>query len=116
MPNILEWDHAAPNVSGGSLPELTKPGIHSYNSRRRTDSSIENIPMRSPFPWIRTLSLFVGLAGIGYYAFTLADDFVYQRYQNWAFTSIWLTGTRFSVVADGNDAAGGFRPQGTSDG
>jgi sortase A len=103
MPNILEWNPAALNIPGGSRPELTKPGIHSYNSRRRTDSSVENIPIRSPFPWIRALSLFVGLACIGYYAFTLADDFVYQRYQNWAFDqhmvgrhasfSSWLMGT-----------------------
>jgi len=84
------------------VPELTKPGIHSYNSRRRT-ASIEDTQVRSAFPWIRTLSLLIGLACIGYYGFTLADDFVYQRYENWAFdrhmagrradVSVWLMET-----------------------
>jgi sortase A len=85
MANILDSDHAVSNAWNGSLPELTKPGIHSYNSRRLAKASIEDTPTRSPFPWIRALCLSVGLACIGYYAFTLADDFVYQRYENWAF-------------------------------
>ncbi|HEY1945523.1 MAG TPA: class D sortase [Bryobacteraceae bacterium] len=29
--------------------------------------------------------LIVGLTGIGYYAYTLSDQFIYQKFENWAF-------------------------------
>ena len=57
MPNILESDHAVSNVWSGSVPELTKPGIHSYNSRRRTERASKTLRSRSPFPWIRAFCL-----------------------------------------------------------
>lgn len=85
MPNTLDLDQATPNIGRSPTPELTKPGIHSYNLRRRTRGNVEDASPRHASSWMRRVCLFVGLACVGYYAFTLADDFVYQRYQNWAF-------------------------------
>jgi sortase A len=96
MPNLLDLDQAAPTVpaptvpaptvSVSPLPELTKPGIHSYNWQRRATDKLEPPPpQRRQLPWVRLICLFIGVVCIGYYGFTLADNYVYQRYQNWAF-------------------------------
>jgi sortase A len=34
---------------------------------------------------LQVFFLFVGILGIGYYAYTLTDQFIYQKYENWAF-------------------------------
>jgi sortase A len=34
---------------------------------------------------IRLLLLILGVAGIGYYGYTVEDQYIYQAYQNWAF-------------------------------
>jgi sortase A len=58
------------------------PGLHSHNRRRRGPGS-------SARPLILRLALafliILGLAGVGYYAYTLGDQYVYQAYENWAF-------------------------------
>jgi sortase A len=35
--------------------------------------------------WLRSLLLLIGLCGVGYYGYSLANQYVYQTYQNWAF-------------------------------
>jgi sortase A len=65
-----------------SEPYPFGPGSHSHNVRRRT------FRVRSSVSLLRFFQLFfliVGLAGIGYYAYTLSDQFVYQKFENWAF-------------------------------
>jgi sortase A len=58
-----------------------EPGLHSHNRRRRG-------PVRSRSPFVRVvlgLLILLGLGGVGYYGYTLGDQYVYQTYQNWAF-------------------------------
>ena len=59
-----------------------KPGIHSYNAAR-----LANETTRTPTPIgkLKVLLLFVGIACLSYYAYTLADQKIYQVYGNWAF-------------------------------
>jgi sortase A len=60
----------------------SEPGLHSHNRRRRGSGP-------SSRPLILRLALafliILGLAGVGYYAYTLCDQYVYQAYENWAF-------------------------------
>jgi sortase A len=60
----------------------TKPGLHAYNTRRRFNALRERI---SNLSILQLCLVALGLAGIGYYAYTLADEYVYQSFQNWAF-------------------------------
>jgi sortase A len=61
---------------------LIKPGLHSYNVRRRTAAD----PARtSVVSRVRSLLLVIGLVCVGYYAYTLANQQIYQSYENWAF-------------------------------
>jgi sortase A len=65
-----------------SEPYPYDPGAHSHNAKRRT------FRVRSSVSLLRFFQLFfllVGLAGIGYYAYTLSDQFIYQKFENWAF-------------------------------
>jgi sortase A len=59
---------------------LATPGLHSYNLRRRS-----NRPRRPVLRALRVLFMLAGLAGIGYYGYSLADQYIYQAYANWAF-------------------------------
>ncbi len=58
------------------------PGLHSYNFRRRSNP---RAPRRPIVRTLRMLFMLAGLAGVGYYGYTLADQYVYQVYANWAF-------------------------------
>jgi sortase A len=42
-------------------------------------------PRRSGLRVLKALLLIVGLLGIGYYGYTLCDEYIYQAYENWAF-------------------------------
>ena len=77
--------NAEPDGIAGSGRTLTKPGIHSYNRRRRTSFQSKMPGTRKRVPWLRLFFLLIGLAGLGYYGYTTADEYVYQKYQNWAF-------------------------------
>lgn len=66
-----------------SLPVFTKPGIHSYNAGRRRKASTGR-RSRRPSP-LRVLFLLAGLLCLGYYGYTLANEHIYQAYENWAF-------------------------------
>ncbi|HEX3684532.1 MAG TPA: class D sortase [Bryobacteraceae bacterium] len=67
--------HAAP-------PSFAKPGLHSHNARRRR-SQLTRKPdfLRG----LRGLLLILGLCGVGYYAYALSDQYIYEAYENWAF-------------------------------
>lgn len=60
----------------------SEPGQHSHNQRRRG----RGIGSR-PFILRAALALLIvlGLGGVGYYAYTLGDQYIYQAYENWAF-------------------------------
>ena len=59
-----------------------KPGLHSHNTKRRLRSSGAALAILNH---VRVLLLVLGLGGVGFYAYTLSDQYVYQAYQNWAF-------------------------------
>lgn len=65
-----------------STPPSIKPGVHAYNRRRRFNIVRERI---SNLSVLQLCLAALGLAGIGYYAYTLVDEHVYQSFQNWAF-------------------------------
>jgi sortase A len=61
---------------------LVKPGLHSHNVTRRLQPK-----RRAPglLFKIRLILLVLGLCALGYYGYTLADQYIYQSYENWAF-------------------------------
>jgi sortase A len=61
----------------------SEPGAHSHNQRRRGQGGSGS---RSIFLKVALALLVVlGLGGVGYYAYTLSDQYIYQAYENWAF-------------------------------
>jgi len=74
------------NVNGPVLireHDLAEPGLHSHNPGRR---GIEKKPRTSrKLIILRTLFLILGVAGVGYYGYELANQHIYQVYENWAF-------------------------------
>jgi sortase A len=64
-------------------PTFTKPGLHSYNVYRRMNARARR--RRGFSGWARLCFLAAGLCGIAYYAYTLANHYLYQVYENWAF-------------------------------
>ncbi len=65
-----------------SARRWTKPGLHTYSVRRRFNAVRERI---SNLSILQLCLVALGLAGVGYYTYTLADEHVYQSFQNWAF-------------------------------
>lgn len=65
-----------------SLPP-TKPGLHSFNLNRRMAPPPRRRKRRTP--WLRSLFYLAGFAALGYYGYTLGEQYVYERYGNWAF-------------------------------
>jgi len=59
----------------------SEPGRHSHNQRRRGGPGSRRFVLKAAL----ALLIVLGLAGVGYYAYTLADQYVYQAYENWAF-------------------------------
>jgi sortase A len=68
--------------TGAAVPSVNKPGVHSRNSHRSREAGERR---SGPLRIVRLALLMVGVAGTGYYAYTVADQYVYQTYQNWAF-------------------------------
>jgi sortase A len=59
-----------------------RPGRHSHNKRRRaSDHSTRSVLLRI----VLAVLVGAGFCGIGYYGYTLGDQYVYQAYENWAF-------------------------------
>jgi len=66
-----------------ATPAPTKPGLHSFNLNRRVDSP--RAPRKRRRPWLRAFFYLVGFAALGYYGYALAEQYVYEQYENWAF-------------------------------
>lgn len=62
-------------------PSPVKPGLHSHNLRRRKQVGGRPDPVHR----VRAVLLLLGLCLIGYYGYSLSDEYVYQAYENWAF-------------------------------
>lgn len=62
---------------------FTKPGVHTYNVHRRISARARR--RRGIFGWAQLFFLTLGLCGLAYYAYTLANQYLYQVYENWAF-------------------------------
>jgi sortase A len=60
----------------------SEPGLHSHNQRRRVRGA-KSRPLI--FKLALAVLIVLGLGGVGYYAYTLGDQYLYQAYQNWAF-------------------------------
>lgn len=71
------------NFHAGATPPPTKPGLHSFNLNRRMAPPPRRRKRRRP--WLRTIFYLAGFAAVGYYGYTLAEQYVYERYENWAF-------------------------------
>jgi len=63
----------------GSVPYSFKPGVHSHNAARTRVARPEG-PQRR----VRNLLLIIGIVCLGYFAYTWANQTVYQSYENWA--------------------------------
>lgn len=59
-----------------------KPGLHSYNINRRLNPPK---PKHVGMTRLRWLLFLCGLACIGFYGYSLANEHIYQAYENWAF-------------------------------
>ncbi len=76
-PLIVRHNPAAPAPSA-------RPGLHSHNRTRRMPSA--NPEKTSPIlSRLRTLLLILGICAIGYYGYSVSNQYVYQAYENWAF-------------------------------
>jgi sortase A len=65
------------------LPYLLKPGVHTHNISRST--RVSDVTHPSALKKLRTALLVIGLACLGYFAWTVASQNIYQSYANWAF-------------------------------
>jgi sortase A len=67
-----------------SSPYVFKPGVHSYNAARQP--AVSHAPRHThKLNGLRSFLLIIGLACLGYYVYTIADQKIYQVYENWAF-------------------------------
>jgi len=78
-----------------SIP-YTRPGVHSHNARRQHHATERR---SRAFYSVRLFLIVVGLAALGYYGYTLGDEYVYQKYQNWAFDQT-IAGRQSVTFAD----------------
>ena len=72
-----------PYVARDSQPvAYVRPGIHSHNMRRQQQALAR--PVRAIYR-VRLLLILIGVAALGYYGYTLGDQYVYEAYENWVF-------------------------------
>ncbi len=60
-----------------------KPGLHSHNVTRQMPSRVAK--NGAPLHRLRMLLLILGVCAVGYYGYSLSNEYIYQAYQNWAF-------------------------------
>lgn len=70
-----------------------KPGLHSYNARRKSQPK----PKPGMVTKLRVLLFLCGVGCIGFYGYTLANEHIYQVYENWAFDQ-QIAGRRVTFV------------------
>jgi len=76
-------DSKRPYIARVAQPvAYTRPGLHSHNRRRQQHAVARTF---GALYRVRLLLIMIGLAALGYYGYTLGDQYVYQAYQNWAF-------------------------------
>jgi sortase A len=68
-------------VKHSSTKSFVKPGLHSHNITRRRITP----PRFGALRIFQILLLILGLCALGYYGYSLADQYIYQSYENWAF-------------------------------
>jgi sortase A len=59
-----------------------EPGVHSHNAKRRLPKARDRF---KTLRWIRLVLLLIGISALGYYGYTLSNEYIYQSYENWAF-------------------------------
>lgn len=69
--------------SAASAASYARPGLHSHNKTRQMPSRVQKTG--AALNRLRLWLLIVGICGVGYYGYTLSNQYVYQAYQNWAF-------------------------------
>ena len=62
---------------------FTQPGLHAYATGRIAKKKLP--ALNRGLLTLRSVLFLLGLCGVGFYAYTLANVHVYQAYQNWAF-------------------------------
>ena len=60
----------------------SEPGRHSHNQRRHGSGAGSRPRILKA---ALALLILLGIGGVGYYAYTLGDQYIYQAYENWAF-------------------------------
>ena len=88
--------HGPTLIRHADQPYCTKPGLHSHNLHRR---ATEQPKAPRSLRTLRIALLIFGLCAIGYYCYSLANQYVYQRYENWAFDQ-QIAGRRAVTFAD----------------
>ncbi len=78
-PVLVRIDEAS-----AAVPPSLQAGFSERIARRVWEGVDEPTPS-GRFKWLRIALLVLGIGGLGYYGFTLADQHVYQAYENWAF-------------------------------
>lgn len=59
-----------------------EPGVHSHNAKRRLQNARDRF---KTLRWARLFLLLIGISSLGYYGYTLSNEYIYQNYENWAF-------------------------------
>jgi sortase A len=78
--------HPPLSPAGPAVPKdaaQPRPGLHSHNRTRRMQVPVST--SRGFLSWFRTALLLVGLLAVGYYCYSVGNEYVYQVYENWAF-------------------------------
>ncbi|HEX4749073.1 MAG TPA: class D sortase [Bryobacteraceae bacterium] len=77
-------DSKTPYIVRAQPAGYIRPGQHSHNTGRRRPPNTKK-HHRGGIYNLRLLLLILGLCGIGYYGYTICDQYLYQSYENWAF-------------------------------
>jgi sortase A len=80
-------------VRHNPVNHFIKPGMHSHNVTRRVDR-VRYAPLRK----LRVLFFVIGISALGYYGYVLANQYVYQAFENWAFDQQIASGRAVSFA------------------
>src|SRR5579875_1528393 len=78
-------DRRTPYIVRVQPAAYVRPGQHSHNANRLRAPLRTRPEKAGLLRWAQMLLLILGLCGLGYYGYTVADEYVYQSYENWAF-------------------------------
>jgi sortase A len=65
------------------LPVFIRPGLHSYNIDRKLRAAARR--RSGKVRWLSFLFFLTALGGLGYYGYSVANEYIYQSYENWVF-------------------------------